>query len=193
MLPSAQETQTASGTYEFECQHGPSECTYNIIEACALAKIDCPLQAFQYIDCIERNDESRDPSQDYYKVAMTCCKLLDLPEDTISAMEDCATGAEGIELEHEAAVKTDSLDPPHQFVPYVVVNGEHDDDVQNDISDSLFKYVCKAYLGPNKSSACPGTTSTSSSLRATTQVRESVPLDEEKLCYRDEQPAVVEE
>jgi interferon gamma-inducible protein 30 len=150
----AKETKTASGTYEFECQHGLSECIYNTIEVCALAKIKDPTKAFRYIDCIEHSDESRDPKQDYFKIAMACCLMTKLSKSTISQMEECATGLEGIELEHKAAVKTDALDPPHQFVPYVVVNGEHSDDVQDAISESLFDYVCGVYQGPNKSKAC---------------------------------------
>ena len=181
----AKETETTSGSYQFECQHGYSECVYNIIEACALAKIEDPLVAFQYIDCIERSDESRDPQQDYYQVAITCCKLAKLSDATIKAMEGCATGSEGTQLEHEAAVKTDALDPPHQYVPYVVVNGVHDDETQNAITDSLFDYVCDAYLGPNKSPACPGTKTTATpALRAGTVASERFLTDDNKMCYK---------
>lgn len=180
----AQETETASGTYDFECQHGPSECIYNTIEACALDKIKCPIKAFQFIHCIELNDEDRNPKQDYYKVAMTCCKLTELDEDTINAMEKCAAGPEGNQLEHEAATKTDSLDPPHQFVPYVVVNGVHDDEIQNSISDSLFDYVCETYTGANKSPACSKKTK---GLRASAIKSLEGPLGESKLCFRDDE------
>jgi len=179
----AQETETSDGVYEFECQHGPSECVYNTIEACALAKIECPITTFQFIDCIERSDESRDPDQDFFKVAMNCALLTKLDDTTIDAMTKCATGLEGMELEHEAAVKTDSLDPPHQFVPYVVVNGEHSDAVQDSISGSLFEYVCGAYLGPNKSKDCstPG-------LRANAKVSLENENDDKKFCFRDTEP-----
>ena len=158
---------------------------YNTIEACALAKIDDPLVAFQYIDCIERSDESRDPEQDYYKVAITCCKLTKLPDDVVSKMQECAMGLEGIQLEHEAAVKTDALDPPHKYVPYVVANGEHSDDIQDAITDSLFNYVCQAYQGPDKSSACP---SSSNGLRASRIVGGKFPHEEKELCYRGDEP-----
>ena len=152
----AQETgTTASGTYEFKCQHGESECIYNVIETCALAKIDDPLVQFKYIDCIEHNDESRDPTQDYFKVAIACAELADLADDVVSNMQDCATGVEGNRLEHEMAVKTDSLDPPHKYVPYIVVNGNHTDDIQNAVTDSLLNYVCNAYTGSDKSPGCP--------------------------------------
>jgi interferon gamma-inducible protein 30 len=181
----AQEKDTESGGYEFECQHGPSECVYNTIEVCALAKIECPKMAFQYIDCIERSDESRDPEQDYYKVAMTCCKLVNIPEDTVSQMEECAVGAEGIQLEHEAALKTKALDPPHEYVPYVVVNGEHEDNVENAISKSLWDYICRSYLGPNKSPACKGVTT---GLRASASGVAEFPLAEKNVCYRGDGP-----
>jgi interferon gamma-inducible protein 30 len=208
----AQETKTESGTYEFECQHGPSECVYNTVEACALAKIDDPLLAFQYIDCIERSDDSRDPQQDYYKVAIACCELTKIPDATVVQMEECATGLEGIQLEHEAAVKTEALDPPHTYVPYVVVNNSHSDDVQEAITDSLFNYVCGAYLGVNKSAACPGETETetrtvtnsllrasagvsgyfpleaTSLLRASAGVGRHFPLEEKNVCYRGDEP-----
>lgn len=176
----AKETKNADGTYEFECQHGPSECIYNTIEACALAKIDDPLLAFRYIDCIERSDESRDPEQDFYKVAITCCELTNLPENTVSQMEECAMGLEGIQLEHEAATKTEALDPPHAYVPYVVVNGEYDDKVQDAIMNSLFNYVCDAYLGSNKSPSCPAKTT----LRAGTSLRDYFTLEVKEVCYR---------
>lgn len=155
----ARETKSASGTYEFECQHGPSECMYNTIEACALDKIDDPMVAFQVIDCIERSDESRDPDQDYYDVAMKCANLAKVDDVTIAKTAACTLGSEGIQLDHDAATKTNALDPPHEYVPYLVVNGVHSDDTQNAISESLFDYVCDAYLGPNKSPACSTTRS----------------------------------
>lgn len=186
----AQETKTDTGMYKFECQHGPSECIYNTIETCALAKIEDPLVAFQYIDCIERSDESRDPKQDYYTVAMHCCKLVNLPEATILQMEGCATGGEGNELEHKAAEKTDGLVPPHQYVPYVTVNGVHTDKTQDAISDSLFNYVCDVYLGPNKSLACPGMEmTTTTNLRASSvSSQKNLPLGDKKICYRKDGP-----
>jgi len=184
----AQETKTASGTYEFRCQHGPSECVYNTIEVCAMAKIDDPLVAFQYIDCIERSDDSRDPQQDFEKVAIACCELTNLPERTVSQMEECAVGLEGIQLDHEAALRTDALDPPHTYVPYLVVNGEHSDTVQDAITDSLLNYVCGAYRGPDKSPDCPATkrtsTSTSTSTSSLRAIASAGVRGDSNVCYR---------
>lgn len=187
----AQETgTTASGFYEFECQHGESECIFNVIETCALAKIsdDDPLLQFKYIDCIEHNDESRDPTQDYYKVAIACAELAGLKDDVVSDMQDCATGMEGNQLEHEMAVKTDSLNPPHTYVPYVVVNGDHNDDIQNAVTDSLFNYVCNAYTGSDKSPACPAAAEQHGDNNNSVNTDDGVHYHhyETELCYRDD-------
>merc|ERR1712238_442311 len=45
-------------TYSFECQHGETECVYNLIETCALHKIGCGVTQFQFINCIEQHDEN---------------------------------------------------------------------------------------------------------------------------------------
>eukprot|EP00537_Pseudo-nitzschia_pungens_P003327 CAMPEP_0172364814 /NCGR_PEP_ID=MMETSP1060-20121228/7856_1 /TAXON_ID=37318 /ORGANISM="Pseudo-nitzschia pungens, Strain cf. cingulata" /LENGTH=332 /DNA_ID=CAMNT_0013087913 /DNA_START=67 /DNA_END=1065 /DNA_ORIENTATION=- len=147
---------TASGTYYYECQHGLSECIYNLIEACALFKIGDPLVAFAYLDCIERNDESRDPKQDYETVAMHCVAETGLDDETVHGMSTCASSAEGNLLQHDLATKTEALDPPHTYVPWIVVGGVHDDDVEEKIGTSLLDYVCSNYEGPNASPDCAG-------------------------------------
>jgi len=55
------------------------------------------------------------------------------------------------------AVATDNLNPKHTYVPWIVGQGQHTDAIQNEITASLFDYVCANYSGPNKSSACPST------------------------------------
>ena len=52
----AHETQNGDGTWTFTCQHGGSECQYNMIEACAQHFITDPYQQFDFIECIEEND-----------------------------------------------------------------------------------------------------------------------------------------
>ena len=41
--------------------------------------------------------------------------------------------------------KTESLDPPHNYVPWIVVDGEHDNETQQAAMDNLLALVCKLY------------------------------------------------
>ena len=43
--------------------------------------------------------------------------------------------SQGVEFEHQMAVKTDALSPPHQYVPYVTLNG---------VSKKVFNYFRSA-------------------------------------------------
>mmetsp|Transcript_35256 Transcript_35256/g.71415 ORF Transcript_35256/g.71415 Transcript_35256/m.71415 type:complete len:287 (+) Transcript_35256:237-1097(+) len=150
----AEETPSADGDgYDFKCQHGPSECRYNAVEACALSKIKCPYMAFRYVTCIESYDESREPDQNYGLVVGACAALTGVSE-VAADIEQCSTSSEGNDLIHANAVKTAALDPPHTYVPWIVAGGIHDDDVQDSISESLLQYVCQKYHGPDKSPAC---------------------------------------
>ena len=53
-----------------------------------------------------------------------------LPVISCLSYKDCSAGKEGNKLEHSMGVKTESLDPPHEYVPWVVVNGDHTDELQ---------------------------------------------------------------
>ena len=59
--------------------------------------------------------------------------------------EDYLQGAEGNRLEHAMGAKTESLDPPHHYVPWIVVDGEHTDQIQNQAMDNLVGLVCSLY------------------------------------------------
>ena len=161
----AKETNTES-PYEFQCQHGPSECNYNLIEACILKKISCPMQQFELINCIESNDEDRNPKPDRYaQVLIGCSMLAGVEKSVIESIHECAEGPEGNALMHDLAAKTAALDPPHKYVPWIVVNGKHDDKMQDEIMTSLLKYVCDNYKGADKSPECPDSTMLRGSLR----------------------------
>jgi interferon gamma-inducible protein 30 len=48
---------------------------------------------------------------------------------------------------HEMGKKTESLDPAHDYVPWIVLNGLHTDDIQNEASEHLLALVCDTYTG----------------------------------------------
>lgn len=55
---------------------------------------------------------------------------------------------------YEYAVQTDNLNPPHGYVPWVVVNGKHSTTAENSILNNMVKYVCSIYTGSERIDAC---------------------------------------
>ena len=52
------------------------------------------------------------------------------------------------------ALATEKLNPPHQYVPWIVVNGAHSSSSENAIQNNMVNYVCSIYTGPEKIAAC---------------------------------------
>ena len=103
-----------------------------------------------FINCIEQRDSWY--AIFYEHTAKGCATTAQI--DNIKEILTCYEGTDAVKYEHEMALKTEALQPAHQYVPWVVANGQHTDDIQNEIMDSLLNYVCNNYTGPNKSKAC---------------------------------------
>ncbi|CAN9503239.1 unnamed protein product [Ophioblennius macclurei] len=130
--------------HTFECQHGPQECLGNMIETCLL---NMTAAAFQIINCIES-------SYDVVGSGKSCVALFD-PDLDWSKVMSCVNGDLGNDLMHQNAIMTQALQPPHQYVPWIVINGEHTDELQGKAEDALFILICSTYKGP-KPTACGG-------------------------------------
>ena len=136
-------------SWKYTCQHGEVECQWNLVESCAINLIKCPLQKFGFLKCIEWN-EGMSYDEEVTKKCATEAKITNI-DDILS----CYKGEDAIKYEHVIAQKTESLSPSHQYVPWVLVNGEHDVDAENKIGDNLLKYVCDNYKGSKRSKDCP--------------------------------------
>ena len=75
-------------------------------------------------------------------VATECAQKTTIDYDQITA---CTHSRLGNQLQHAYAVQTESLQPPHQYVPWITLNGEHTEDMQKQAEKDLIGLVCKSY------------------------------------------------
>ncbi|KAK8696034.1 hypothetical protein V6N13_001173 [Hibiscus sabdariffa] len=123
------------GNDTFECQHGPAECLLNTLEACALDAWPKLNDHFPFIYCVEAF-----VYKGKYLEWESCFEKLGLEAKPVT---DCYSTGLGKKLDLQYAAETNALEPPHTYVPWVVVDGQPlYEDYENYLS-----YVCKAYKG----------------------------------------------
>ncbi|KAI3750540.1 hypothetical protein L2E82_21181 [Cichorium intybus] len=124
------------------CQHGPDECLIDIVEACAIDLLPQSGLRFELIKCIEELNLQGKHGE--WKSCMDSLKINPQP------ITDCYKSRQGVDLELKFAEETNHLNPPHRFVPWVLVNDKPlQEDYQNFVA-----HICKAYDGHNKPKAC---------------------------------------
>ncbi|XP_021891051.1 gamma-interferon-inducible lysosomal thiol reductase-like [Carica papaya] len=125
------------------CQHGPDECLLNTIDACAINMYPDVERHFSFIYCIERLTLMNQLSS-----WANCFEMAGLSREPI----DCYTNGYGRSLEERDFAETSQLNPPHRFVPWLVVNNQP---LQEDY-ENFMSYICNAYKGNGLPEACLG-------------------------------------
>ncbi|TVT97817.1 hypothetical protein EJB05_56917 [Eragrostis curvula] len=129
----------ANGDYD----HGEDECQLNAIEACVIRLWPDAEQHFTFIHCVEHLALRRK-----WDAWQSCFLETGLASQPVI---DCYNSGYGRQLELQYAAETNALKPPHQFVPWVVINGKPlVDDYMN-----FEAYICSAYDG-ELPEACKG-------------------------------------
>lgn len=134
----AKQKQNPDGSWSFQCQHGSKECKGNIIEACIIKHLG---DSYQYLPTLACMESSPDP------VAMAGGCVAALSNLHYPTVSKCAQGPEGNALMHEMGVATAALSPPHSYVPWVVVNGAHNETIQNAALTDLTGLICSNFKG----------------------------------------------
>ncbi|NXM31790.1 GILT reductase, partial [Oxyruncus cristatus] len=147
--------RNVSGKWDFQCQHGPEECLGNMIEACLMHEAKNFSTYFPVIFCLESGSS--------ITKNLEACLQIYAPELDRGRIAACVQGDTGMALMHQNAQLTEALDPPHQFVPWIVINGKHTDELQAQAEASLLGLVCRLYQG-EKPEACGGSKAPKTSL-----------------------------
>lgn len=140
------ETPLTGGGYKFECQHGPDECEGNLMLACAKNYITDQSQYVDFTLCVMMSDNPPYSGQ-------TCADNAGIPFNQI---DECWKSEESQHLLHEIGLQQNGLRPVVDWVPWIVLNDEHTDEIQADAESGLQVLLCSAYEG-TKPAACQTT------------------------------------
>ncbi|KAJ6750378.1 hypothetical protein OIU85_000957 [Salix viminalis] len=124
------------------CQNGRDECFLHKIQACAINVWNDVDKYYALIHCIEfLVIEGR------HSDWQSCFNSLGLSEKTIL---ECSNNGTGAKIQAFYGYETAHLDPPHMFLPWVVVNNKSlGKDYRN-----FTTYICNEYKGKVQPDAC---------------------------------------
>jgi len=133
-------TKYSGGVYT--CQHGEDECVSDVLEMCAMYKLEGNISAidtgvrsydaFPFLQCMELNEGASSAAQG--------CWTKNMASSSVSwqTISDCYNN------EYKAVQDAGrATTPTHDYVPWVLVNGKVLDN-----NALLTSAICKAYTGP---------------------------------------------
>uniref|UniRef100_A0A8C8S5M7 Gamma-interferon-inducible lysosomal thiol reductase n=1 Tax=Pelusios castaneus TaxID=367368 RepID=A0A8C8S5M7_9SAUR len=118
---------------------------YGNAQTCLMYHLKDVQQYFPVIFCME--------SGPAVSANLEACLQIYAPSAQLADIQACVKGDLGNKLMHHNAQLTDALDPPHNYVPWIVINEKHTQALQDQAQKALFMLVCKMYTG-EKPDAC---------------------------------------
>ena len=73
---------------------------------------------------------------------MKCAEKTKLDFNKIDA---CTHSKLANQLQHMYGVQTNSLQPSLTYVPWITINGEHNEELENEAEKNLIQLLCKFY------------------------------------------------
>ena len=123
---------STTNKYSFKCQHGENECYGNLISTCSL-NILGRINGQKNIICLLENIYGFGRNFD-----LTLEHCLSSEPDILQEIKDCVQSDIGNMYQHQMAQKTGK----HLGVPWILVDGEYDEDTNDKIWTSLVDYLC---------------------------------------------------
>nr|CAD7579726.1 unnamed protein product [Timema californicum] len=122
------------GHYQFSCQHGPSECYGNRVQACALAELSDNLDLqVEFVNCAMSSSNSSTSGP-------LCASKLGID---YSPVQECVDGTTGDQLTVYNGNRTTSFSPKYAYVPWVAINGVHNNETRDTARKDLLATSCK--------------------------------------------------
>ena len=139
-------------TDTYTCQHGPEECYLNRVQNCLAYYSSHDLDKYwPFFKCSDQVVSNNYPNiNGISKTVMTSCANTLPGLLTPDILDSCATGGLGDALYEKARLATEALNPPHTFVPWVVIDGQALEMKFNQFYDLL----CNAVEAGNPSVTC---------------------------------------
>lgn len=128
--------KTPDGSFEFKCQHGPSECVSNMFHACSI-KLYGVDKTVPYANCMMSKSRPANFAEE-------CAKTTGLD---FSQLKACQSGKQGPSLLAEMGDRTKALSPKMVFVPWITFNGVFSQKDETDAQDDLAKVICSKLVG----------------------------------------------
>ncbi|CAG2117474.1 unnamed protein product [Medioppia subpectinata] len=128
---------------EFTCQHGEQECIGNRIHDCVLLRESID-RTLAFTDCIFKSSQWKTPAS----AGKQCAEEVRQNWTTIN---ECQTGPLGRGLLLLHGERHISQNPRPNYVPWIAINGVHNEDLQDRAQKDLLTLVCDTYTGPKPS------------------------------------------
>ena len=156
LVPGGKSNETYNAqtdSYDFSCQHGSTECKGNIYLACAVSAL-YELNPLKYSPFIinfleevmkeQKNDIYKCPQVDMDNVAKIVCDAFGDDCDW-NALSECHDGKMGNELYHQFVAQTHAQVPSLNWVPWIVLQGQHTQSEQDSCQANVLNCTCSAY------------------------------------------------